>query len=218
MIKKTKKKSDVEGADYWKNRKLDDSRRDWEHESPTWVSGYWGSQAHPHRKLIVEAFERLGVSNSVLEVGCNCGPNLQQIRNKFPNIEVFGVDISEEAIKEAGNCMPGNFQVGSVIDISLPDGSVQVVLADAVLMYIGPEEIEKAISEITRVSGDAVIICDWFDKSELGVVKDGHWARDYSKLLEKQGFLETEKHKLTEEEWPNKKWATNGYVSVYRRA
>lgn len=202
----------VEGEYYWRNRSLYDSRKDW-HDESSWIDGYWNSKDHPHRQLIVSALRNVEF-NSVLEVGCNAGPNLALIRRSFElaDYNIGGVDVNLDALEKGKSELPGlEWCEGSVDELPFLDKTWDVVIADAVLMYVEPERIEKAIEEMVRVARKGLILVEWHDKSVLGKVKDFHWARNYEKLLADRG-LEVEKIKITKDHWPTKTWEENGYL------
>ena len=203
-----------QGEEYWKNRQLNDKKKDWKDLSGNWVDGYTKSVDHPHRDQILDMLHSSGV-NSVLEVGCNSGPNLIRISKQLPGLEIAGIDLNSAAIECARNNLPwsGNLKVGSVLDIPFPDKSFDAVLCDAVLMYISPSQIEKAMSELQRVSKYVLLLIEWHDtESNLGVIKDFHWARNYLQLMLKLGYTNVTAHKLTEKEWPSKNWIRNGWL------
>lgn len=201
-------------AKYWIDRELDDPKRDWEKDTPNWVADYRGSTNHPHRKLILDEIKRLK-PKSLLEIGCNAGPNLIRIKQEFPDVKLAGIDPSNYAIDEAKTAVEADLKIGLVQEIPFQE-QFDVVLCDAVLMYVPDVEIYHVMNEIDRVAKKAVIIVDWHDESELGRVKDFHWARNYAKLMNDIGF-EVETIKLTEETWPSKSWMKHGYVYVCRR-
>jgi ubiquinone/menaquinone biosynthesis C-methylase UbiE len=91
----------------------------------------------------------------VLEVGCNYAQNLKILKDKFPNIQVYGIDISEEAIDKAQNIIPdGNFTTTSLFRLSRtfrPD-FFDIVFTSGVLIHIAPQDIKKAITEIQTVA------------------------------------------------------------------
>lgn len=68
-------------------------------EDDEWVMSYWDSQNHSHRPLLLEKIASYS-PDSVLEIGCNCGPNLYLIARRFPDIEIRGVDINPRAIEK----------------------------------------------------------------------------------------------------------------------
>ena len=202
---------------YWINRPDNDSRRDWIYNSADWIEDYWASKSHPHRESLLQAIGSLHPFESVFEIGCNCGPNLSLIRERFTYLEdcnLYGIDVNYQAISAAKKRMPNvNFKVAMATHIPI-DYMFDLVLADAVLMYLSPDEIKAAILEIDRITKKAVILVEWHDsKSIKGVIKDYHWARNYEKIFKKLGY-NVKKIKLTEKEWPSKNWIKNGYIYI----
>ena len=204
-----------EGTNYWKNRPLDDSRRDWYYNTGNWITDYRASVEHPHRQLIIKALEKLAPFESLLEIGCNCGPNLYLVKEKFSGVKLAGIDISKEAVEEAHRLLPdADTRVSDIEEgLAFEDKSFDIALVDAVLMYVGPEKIKEVISGLDRVAKKGIILVEWDSESLLGEVKEHHWARDYKGLLEELGF-KVEKTKIPAEAWPNRSgnWAKLGYV------
>ena len=191
---------------YWKFRK--DFTGDWKQ------GGYWESKDHPHRKIVLDTLEKEGNAHFTLaEVGSNCGPNLEVIRRKFPYTGLSGLDISKKAVEE-GRGRGLDLTEGKADMLPWKDKSYDYVLADAVLMYIGPDKILKVIEEMLRVTKKKVIIIDFHKKNAnpLGEVEVGHWVRDYESLFAKYG-LQVKVRKITEEEWPGSySWKKLGYL------
>lgn len=216
-----KKKFQPEDELYWRSRPLGDNRKDWNQNSKNWIEDYWGSKFHPHRDLILYAIGKCEPFESVLEIGCNAGINIARMREKFTYLKdnnLAGSDANKDAIRFAKTKLPAvNWSVESATAIPFQDNQYDVILADAVLMYVGPKEINAAMSEIGRVAKKAVVICDWWDgQSKLGVLKDYHWARNYSVLLSRLGF-KVEKIKITKEFWPSDNWVKNGWVFIGKK-
>lgn len=142
----------------WSNRHL--------YDGEDWIEGYWRSRNHPHRSFLVERICKFS-PNSVLEIGCACGPNLYHIAKKFPDAEVRGIDINPIAV-EKGN---EYFQQGAISNVKLEVGKAQelkqfadksfdVVFTDAVLIYISPDEIKQVVKEIFRI-GRVLVLNEW---------------------------------------------------------
>jgi trans-aconitate methyltransferase len=204
-----------QGGEYWLSRGTSDSKLDWAGEQQNWVDGYWQSRNHPHRDLIIKELENVPHFINLLEIGCNCGPNLSRISARWPMTSLVGIDISPEAIAVGTYRVPEATLVqGDLEALSFPNKWFDVVLADAVLMYVSPERILSVMADIGRVALQNVLLLEWDDESELGVVKDYHWARNYEKLLYKIGAVKVDKIKITEEIWPTKTWAKNGFLYV----
>lgn len=190
-------------ARYWAERPVEEMVNDWGGKT------YVESQDHPHRQLILLALKSFKPFKSVLEVGCNAAPNLIRIGEIY-EAELVGVDISEGAIAMAKKELPGGtFKVGDAIDLPFEDYSYDIVIADAVYMYV--KNAEKALDEAARVAKKGILICDWYSEKEE--IKDFHYARDYGSMLEDRGFIVSTVD-ITENLWPSKKWNTNGKLFI----
>ena len=192
-----------------------------------WVRGYWESQNHSHRKILLDKISKY-LPKSILEIGCNCGPNLHLLAKKFPDIEMKGIDINPCAV-EKGNelfaleCISNiTLSVGKADELEqIGDKSFDIVFTDAVLIYIGRDKIQKVIQEMLRIAQKAVILVEWHsfipqnkkDPLGLGFYHHGCWERDYSTLLrqfipEKQVSIS----KITKDVWADEIWSTAGAI------
>lgn len=210
---------------YWAERHLQESERkqdDWGKGNDNWITGYWNSINHPHRKILTDAIANFKPS-SILEIGCNCGPNLRILAKIFPEAKILGIDINPEAVQK-GNEL---FKQESLLNVVLTeckadellrfnDHSFDIVFTDAVLIYLGPDKIEKVIKEMLRVSSKAIVLMEWHDfeskHNPLGKYKR-HWVRDYKTLLKE--FVSADKiriKKLPDNLWTDKNWQRFGAI------
>jgi ubiquinone/menaquinone biosynthesis C-methylase UbiE len=128
-----------------------------------------------------------------------------------------GIDVNRIAIERAKTHLPNiDLRIAKATELPFPKESFDLVLCDAVLIYVPPEEILAVAMEIDRVAIKGAVLVEWYGKSRLGSIKDYHWARDYAAIFEGLGF-EVETIKLTEESWPSAIWKKNGRVFVCRR-
>lgn len=216
VVKASKK---VEGADHWKKRKLDDKRKDWRNGGGNWIEEYVASKDHPHRELILEALKQFYPFAGILEVGCNAGPNLVRIAEVYPETQLAGVDVNADAVSYAREQVPSAMlSVGEASELPFMDSTFDIVIADAVLMYVSPEDIHQTLEEMDRVARRGIILVEWRDDNSHGKVVDGHWARNYGLLLGELGY-DVEAIKLTEDQWPSENWTKNGwlYIAVRRQ-
>lgn len=200
---------------YWMSRPIDDTKMDWNTNDKDWIEGYWNSANHPHRELILKELRTIPFSN-LLEVGCNIGPNLKRINDEFPKRKLVGLDINAECIKRAKSLLPSvQFKFGGVSSlVQFRDKIFDILLCDAVLMYVGPEDIYKTIKGFDRITRKAIILVEWYDKNSiLGKEKEHHWARNYKKLMEEFGYKVAMKN-IKEIDWPTPKWFTLGKLFV----
>lgn len=202
--------SSQQDVQYWKNRTQDDPQVDWPY-SPNWILGYWESVEHPHRKKIIEKLRKIPEWKSLIEMGCSVGPNLRLINDEFHGKVLYGVEPSAAAVRFAKDNLHGVYiQEGDLLSTS--HEPCDVVLADAMMMYIQPEQINEAMDKLCSLAKKAVIIVDRCAETDES---NGHiWARNYSKLLTERGF-DVSSEKLTVEDWPiSKGWQDKGYILV----
>ena len=144
---------------------------------------------HFHRQLIIDEIKKIG-AETVLDVGCGVGTMCFYLKRDLPELEYTGIDSQMEkidgCIKNYGDGKR-HFQEGSVNNIPLPDKSFDVVLIDAVLMYLDIPERELAINEMKRVAKKAIIICEPTDYKIEADVK--HSLKEWGGGWE-EGFIQ----------------------------
>jgi ubiquinone/menaquinone biosynthesis C-methylase UbiE len=97
----------------------------------------------------------------VLDVGCGPGMMAEYFIKRC--FEFYGIDISENMInscvKKFGHLDSMHFSVGKLQALEFPDSFFDVVLCMGVLEYIAQDELDRAVSELSRVlkpSGTAI--------------------------------------------------------------
>lgn len=126
----------------------------------------------------------------LVEVGCGDGANLAFFARKAPLLRLHGIDVNpfalalaERQVQDAGG-RTGIFLRGSADKLPLADGSVDVVLSDAVFMYLTPGQATAAIREMRRVARKAFIVHTFADdSSDVGSVIEGNWVHGLAGLL-----------------------------------
>jgi len=200
---------------------------DWGNGSGDWIKSYWNSQNHSHRPFLIEKISAFSPISSILEIGCNCGPNLYLLGKKFPDAEIRGIDINPMAVQKGNEWLAQEgisnvkLSVGKADDLGeFQDKTFDIVFTDAVLIYIGPDKIKKVTQEMLHVVRRALILMEWHcfepqcnDSNGLGVYDKGLWKRDYVALLKQ--FVRAEQiraTKIPEDIWPDKNWETLGAI------
>nr|WP_256379934.1 class I SAM-dependent methyltransferase [Bradyrhizobium sp. WSM471] len=164
----------------------------------------------------------------MLEIGCGMGPNLFLLWQADHGLTLTGMDPSRVAIDGAGAEMRQReassigLEVGAADQLCcLPDSSADVVLADAVLMYIPPDLIAKTLAEMLRVSRFGVVLSTWhFDGSvDKGpeAVQTVHydeetWVYDYRRLLATTPAIKVEISPYPADVWRDKRWNRYGAI------
>jgi SAM-dependent methyltransferase len=159
-----------------------------------WAQGYLDTIDHPHRAQLVDAVCSFTPVDSVLEVGCASGANLVCLRGRMPDARLIGVDINRQAIAtarrhfaESGDQSIQLFVGRADLLSDLPDASVDVVLIDAVLMFIAPDRIQAVVAELCRVARKGLVLNEYHRVGESrGSFDGGRWGYDFVALLRQQ--------------------------------
>lgn len=110
--------------------------------------GRWAPVAHD---MIAHLGLRPG--DRVLDVGCAKGFLVKDLLDALPGLEVFGIDISDYAVR---NCHPdvvGRIHLGDAERLPFPDHSFQAVVSLDTVHNLPRERARTALSEIQRLCG-----------------------------------------------------------------
>jgi SAM-dependent methyltransferase len=98
--------------------------------------------------LFAEAAREVG--GPVADIGC--GPGLVTAHLRGLGLDAFGVDLSPRMVEIARRDHPGvRFEVGTMTDLDLADGSVGGVLAFYSVIHVPDEEVPTAFAQFRRV-------------------------------------------------------------------
>ena len=90
-----------------------------------------------------------------------------------------------------------------------------VVLCDAVLMYIGPNNIKQVLKEIVRISKKSVIICEQHTNGNS--FYDDKWIHNYDVLLKNiSGIQSVIFHSISDDIWRGD-WSKYGKIIVVEK-
>lgn len=129
-------------------------------------------------------------ARSVYELGCNAGWNLSAIRRAFPDVKLWGSDINETAIEQAGHAGLDGVFIGDDYDCM-----VELSFTCGVLIHIPPEELTAKMQMLVDMSSDYVLALEYASESgnEEPVTYRGQenmlWRRDYGKLYQDMGLM-----------------------------
>ena len=184
-------------SEYWKQRNID------------WGEAYW-TPDHPHRKLIVDKVVEMN-PKSVLEVGCAAGVNLYLIKKALPEIIIAGCDINEMAVREARRRLPdADIRRTNAISLPYQRGEFDLILTDACLIYINPDQMYQVMRGFRRVA-NRFLFNEFHTednyKRQLMMKVDNYFVYDYNKVL-----MEAELTKIPKEAWPGEPWESTGYL------
>ena len=95
---------------------------------------------------------QLEQGNSLLDIGCAKGFMLYDLKEYLPNLDVYGVDISEYAINNAKEEVRDFCQVANAVSLPFDDQSIDVSISITTLHNLEEKDLVKGLLEIERVS------------------------------------------------------------------
>lgn len=179
--------------------------------------GFDALLARPHRDMLVAELGRFPAISSLLEVGCGRGVNLYRIAERYPGIVLAGLDVSRAAVRVARRELATRglrgvtLHVGDITSMEMfRDGQFDVVLADAVLMYLPPKEIGRAIGEMLRVARYGLLLSAWHvDRAEgmtPWIYDEGTWIYDYRHVMQSCCQAHVTVRRYPDNAWTDARW------------
>lgn len=132
--------------------------------------------------------------NSVFELGCNIGLNLQALRSVLPAAEIEAVEINAKAVGTALESGAANRVLqGSLLEVK-PEKTYDLVFTKGVLIHISPDMLDVAYQQLHSLSNRYVMVCEYYNPSPVEIEYRGHqgklFKRDFaSDLLDRYSDL-----------------------------
>lgn len=126
---------------------------------------------------------------SVLEVGCNVGPNLRWLAQILDPSRVFGVDVNDEALAQVRRTLPYvNAVHASARELPFRDRAFDLVFTTGLLIHLPPATVPLAMAEAVRCSRRYVLCGEYYAEELTEVPYRGHegalFKRDFGRLYE----------------------------------
>ena len=93
----------------------------------------------------------------ILDVGCGSGILINKIRSIGGHL-IVGTDISKEAVRIVKEKLNNDCFIGSITNLNVDDKSYDTVICSEVIEHLFEEDLEKAFSELVRISKNTLII------------------------------------------------------------
>ncbi len=128
---------------------------------------------------------------SILELGCNIGINLQALCTLFPQAQIDAVEINERAAKLAQEKTVGKVRIfnESLLDFKAQQ-KYDLTFTSGVLIHINPKSLPQAYDQLYSASSRFILINEYYNPTPVEVNYRGHegklFKRDFcGELLER---------------------------------
>jgi SAM-dependent methyltransferase len=161
---------------------------------------FFGSSTQMHRSDLELITRHLSIqSGPVLDVGCGPGHLTEHLRQC--GVDATGIDLVPEFIEHARATFPdGRYELGSMLQLPVPDGSLAGILAWYSLIHLSPDDLDVVLTELGRAAtSGATLVIGFFDGDDLeqfdhAVTSAYYWPADeLSARLQRVGFTEIER-------------------------
>ena len=95
----------------------------------------------------------------ILDIGCGKGYLLYDFLKVLPKAEVFGIDISDYAIKNGKKEVSNSLYLGNATKLPWPDNFFDLVISINTLHCLDCYDLEKALIEMERVGKKSKYLC-----------------------------------------------------------
>tara|TARA_X000000950_G_C13870828_1_gene642813 strand:+ start:319 stop:1164 length:846 start_codon:yes stop_codon:yes gene_type:complete len=190
------------------------------------------------QRQIVNVIKKYPNTNSLIDIGFGLGKDLKEIRKNYKKLNLYGVEINKKMFNELLSYFKHkkDYKVklynctASKLD-QLENDKVDILLCNAVLMFITPNDIIETLKEFCRVTKKVIILNEYnldqdFVKSTIKekdmlfgnknmYYKGGRWIYDYEKLFaELVPKANVKKYPSKKNNFVNDDWSTFGSLFV----
>lgn len=113
---------------------------------------------------------------SIRELGCNIGLNLVALKRLHPELELSGVEINEEAARQAAESGVARIQQGSILD-PIKDAAVDLTFTAGVLIHINPDHLKHVYENLVNGSNRYVLVAEYYNPAPTNNSYRGHERR-----------------------------------------
>jgi len=169
-----------------------------------------------YRKQLMDSLKNESFNN-ILEMGCGEAYNLIVIKEKYPNVEVCGVDIDHNKIEFGKTLIEKNNKQINLIESSadntenIEDKSFDIVFTYALTTMVDNDLTKKIIENMIRIAKNKIIMIE-LDGEFWKSGNNKRFSRDYEKIFNDMGFYKINKKKIPKEIWAGTSYPSFGCV------
>ena len=114
--------------------------------------------------------------NSIKELGCNVGLNLEALHHLNSDYKLSGVEINKAAATEAEKLGIASISCGTITE-PLADEEADLTFTAGVLIHINPERLPVVYNNLVSLSSRYVLVAEYYNPTPAEVSYRGHTER-----------------------------------------
>lgn len=115
--------------------------------------------------------------NHCFEVGANIGMNLRALKQLYPEVEQWAVEINKDAVQQLELVVPPSQVYNtSILDLNI-DQSFDLVLIKGVLIHINPEQLQHVYEKLVKATKKYLFVAEYYNPSPVAIPYRGHTDR-----------------------------------------
>ena len=135
-----------------------------------YIPGRWEGVA---KKMI--DYYKINSKSKILDIGCGKGYLLYEFTRLLPGVKVFGLDISNYAIKNSKSEITNFLSVGSATDLPYESSYFDLVISINTLHCLSSYDLDKALREMERVGKCNKYLCVESYRNEIEKANLLYW-------------------------------------------
>lgn len=163
---------------------------------------YWrqvqevGPLTHTRYRLIFAELPDLAAKSRILDVGCGSGTLLKLLGAKFPDAELSGVEVSEQACQIAAPEIRSVISCGDIVQLApqFEPASFDLLVCSEVLEHVDdPELVMQTAAKLLKVGGIAIFTVPagmkhWSSQDDAAGHLRRFEVRDFTQLMNRCGL------------------------------
>jgi pseudaminic acid biosynthesis-associated methylase len=131
--------------------------------------------------LFSKALKNAGNISSLIEFGANIGMNLKALKILYPDCNLKGIEINQQAAQELQNVIGSNNVINDSIYHIQMEETFDVVLIKGVLIHLHPEMLELTYQKLYDHAAKYVLIAEYYNPVPVEISYRGHQERLYKR-------------------------------------
>ena len=152
------------------------------------------NKGHEYLESNVDFFKKVFCAtqniNTIIELGCNIGLNLQALHQINSKLKLCGYEINENAVNKARELNIASIHHETIIENIPTNIKYDLSFTKGVLIHINPNELDNVYNNLYNLSNRYILICEYYNPTPVTIEYRGHgellFKRDFAgELIDK---------------------------------